>query len=233
MSDQDPRLQGVRLRREWLDLLEGEFTQRYMADLKTFLKAEKSAGKVIYPAGHEFFAALDATPPAQVSVVVLGQDPYHGPGQAHGLSFSVRKGQPIPPSLRNIFSELQADLAITPPSHGDLTGWAHQGVLLLNSVLSVEQGLPGSHQGKGWEQFTDAIIAALNKDDRSRVFLLWGKHAQLKGVTIDRQKHCVLTAPHPSPLSAHRGFFGCRHFSQANDFLCSKGCQPVDWSVVE
>jgi uracil-DNA glycosylase len=147
------------------------------------------------------------------------------------LSFSVRRGQPIPPSLRNIFIELQEDLSIAPAQHGDLTGWARQGVLLLNSVLSVERGLPGSHQGRGWEYFTDAVIAALNEGDRPIVFLLWGKQAQQKGAVINREKHCVLSAPHPSPLSAHRGFFGCKHFSRANDFLRAQGYQPVDWSA--
>jgi len=232
MTFQPPGLEDVRLCPEWLALLEAAFRSAFMADLKAFLRAEKAAGKVIYPPGHQFFAALDATPASQVRVVVIGQDPYHGPRQANGLSFSVSKGQPLPPSLRNIFAELQADLSIAPPDHGDLTGWAQQGVLLLNSVLSVERGLPGSHQGRGWEAFTDAVIAAIDSGDRPVVFLLWGKHAQQKGAAINRRKHCVLTAPHPSPLSAHRGFFGCRHFSQANQFLQNNGYQPVDWSVV-
>jgi uracil-DNA glycosylase len=202
-----------------------------MADLKLFLTVEKREGKAIYPPGREFFAALDATPPSQVRVVLIGQDPYHGAHQANGLSFSVRRGQAIPPSLRNIFAELQADLSIAPPTHGELLGWAEQGVLLLNSVLSVEHGSPGSHQGRGWEAFTDKVISVINSGDRPVVFLLWGKQAQAKGAVIDRQKHCVLSAPHPSPLSAHRGFFGCKHFSRANQFLLSKGCQPIDWSA--
>ncbi len=231
MTHDAARGAGIQLSPEWLSLLEPEFSRPYMAELRAFLKAEKAAGKVIYPPGREFFAALDATSPSRVRVVVIGQDPYHGPGQAHGLSFSVRKGQPIPPSLRNIFAELQADLSVVPPAHGGLTGWAEQGVLLLNSVLSVEHGLPGSHQGRGWETFTDAVIAAIDSGERPVVFLLWGKHAQQKGAAIDRQKHCVLSAPHPSPLSAHRGFFGCRHFSQANRFLIERGYEPIDWSA--
>jgi uracil-DNA glycosylase len=231
MTRDDTRRDGIRLCAEWLSILEPEFSKPYMAGLRAFLKAEKAAGKVIYPPGHEFFAALDATAPSRVRVVVIGQDPYHGPRQANGLSFSVQKGQPIPPSLRNIFAELEADLSVAPPAHGSLVGWAEQGVLLLNSVLSVEQGLPGSHQGMGWEPFTDAVIAAIDTAERPVVFLLWGKHAQQKGAAINRQKHCVLSAPHPSPLSAHRGFFGCRHFSQANRFLLERGYQPVDWSA--
>lgn len=231
MTHSDSRRDVIRLSPEWLSLLGPEFSRPYMTGLRAFLKVEKAAGKVIYPPGHEFFAALDATAPSQVRVVVIGQDPYHGPQQAHGLSFSVRKGQRIPPSLRNIFAELEADLSVAPPTHGSLVGWAEQGVLLLNSVLSVEQGLPGSHQGRGWEHFTDAVIAALDSGDRPIVFMLWGKHAQQKGASINRQKHCVLSAPHPSPLSANRGFFGCRHFSQANRFLLERGYQPVDWSA--
>jgi uracil-DNA glycosylase len=231
MIQSDARRDVIRLSPEWLSLLRSEFTTPHMTALRAFLKAEKAAGKVIYPPGNEFFAALDATAPSEVRVVVIGQDPYHGPQQAHGLSFSVRKGQPIPPSLRNIFAELEADLSVVPPAHGSLLGWAKQGVLLLNSVLSVEQGMPGSHQGRGWEPFTDAVIAAIDGGERPVVFMLWGKHAQQKGAFIDRQKHCVLSAPHPSPLSAHRGFFGCRHFSQANRFLLERGYQPVDWSA--
>jgi uracil-DNA glycosylase len=222
---------AVRLRQEWLALLEQEFEQEYMRQLGGFLRAEKAAGKVIYPAGADFFAALEATPPPAVKVVILGQDPYHGPGQAHGLSFSVKGGQRIPPSLQNIFRELNEDVGLVQPSHGDLSAWAERGVLLLNSVLSVERGLAGSHQGKGWEQFTDAVIAALNMSQVPLVFMLWGAHAQRKGTAIDRDRHCVLTAPHPSPLSAHRGFLGCRHFSQANAFLIANQREPVDWSL--
>lgn len=221
----------IRLREEWLSLLEAEFKQDYMVELSTFLRSEKASGKRIYPPGNEFFAALDATPPSAVKVVVLGQDPYHGEGQAHGLSFSVKGRQRIPPSLQNIFRELHEDLGVTVPSRGDLSGWAEQGVLLLNSVLSVEHGAAGSHQGRGWERFTDAVVAAVNASELPVVFMLWGAHAQRKGATVDTDKHCVLTAPHPSPLSAHRGFFGCRHFSQANAFLLAKGRQSVDWSL--
>lgn len=221
----------IRLRKEWLSLLEAEFKQDYMAELSAFLRSERASGKRIYPPGNEFFAALDATPPSAVKVVVLGQDPYHGEGQAHGLSFSVKGRQRIPPSLQNIFRELHEDLGVTVPSHGDLSGWAEQGVLLLNSVLSVEHGAAGSHQGRGWERFTDAVVAAVNASELPVVFMLWGAHAQRKGATVDTDKHCVLTAPHPSPLSAHRGFFGCRHFSQANAFLLAKGRQSVDWSL--
>ncbi|MDG2459724.1 MAG: uracil-DNA glycosylase [Luminiphilus sp.] len=223
----------VRLRSEWLDLLGREFEQPYMANLRSFLRAEKAAGKVIYPRGEAVFAALDQTPPASVRVVILGQDPYHGPGQAHGLSFSVKRGVRIPPSLQNIFRELQSDLRIALPSHGDLTAWARQGVLLLNTVLSVEHGQAGAHQGQGWEIFTDAVVSAINDSDQPIVFMLWGAHAQRKGAAIHSARHCVLRAPHPSPLSAHRGFLGCRHFSQANAFLTAHGRQPVDWSLAE
>jgi len=220
----------IRLRSEWLSLLKGQFEQPYMSRLSAFLRAEKAAGKTIYPPAGQFFAALEATPPEAVKVVVLGQDPYHGPGQAHGLSFSVRGGQRIPPSLQNIFRELASDLGCEPPNHGDLSGWAAQGVLMLNSVLTVERGRAGSHQGKGWELFTDAVIQVINRRPLPVVFLLWGAQAQRKGATIDSSRHCVLAAPHPSPLSAHRGFLGCRHFSAANRFLMEHHRGPVDWS---
>ena len=221
----------VRLRAEWLSRVGREFEQPYMLQLSAFLRAEKAAGKTIYPPGGQFFAALDATPPEAVKVVVLGQDPYHGPGQAHGLSFSVRGGQRIPPSLLNIFRELHDDVGIPLPPHGDLSQWAQRGVLLLNSVLSVERGAAGSHQGQGWERFTDAVVAAINRGASPVVFMLWGAQAQKKGAAVDRARHRVLTAPHPSPLSAHRGFLGCRHFSQANAFLEENHLQPVDWSL--
>ncbi len=219
------------LREEWLCLLSEEFVSDYMRDLGLFLRGEKVAGKEIYPPGSEFFAALQATPPDYVKVVILGQDPYHGPGQAHGLSFSVRGGQRIPPSLRNIFKELTDDLGCPQPASGDLTKWAEQGVLLLNSVLSVERGLANSHQGKGWERFTDAVVTVINNQRQPIVFLLWGAQAGRKGAAIDRKRHCVLTAPHPSPLSAHRGFLGCRHFSAANSFLIEHQREPIDWSL--
>ena len=223
----------IQLRAEWLQLLESEFSSDYMKQLGEFLRAEKAQGKEIYPPGGEFFAALEATPPASVKVVILGQDPYHGPGQAHGLSFSVRGRQRIPPSLQNVFRELQSDLGLRTPSHGDLSAWADEGVLLLNSILSVERGVAGAHQGKGWERFTDAVIAAVNAGTSPVVFMLWGAQAQRKGSAINRDRHCVLTAPHPSPLSAHRGFLGCQHFSQANRFLVEHQRGPVDWSISE
>ena len=219
------------LREEWLSLLSEEFASDYMRDLGNFLRSEKAAGKEIYPPGAEFFAALQATPPKQVKVVILGQDPYHGPSQAHGLSFSVRVGQRIPPSLQNIFKELADDLGCSKPASGDLTKWAEQGVLLLNSVLSVERAQPNSHQGRGWERFTDAVVALINEQPQPTVFLLWGAQAQRKGAAIDQTRHCVLTAPHPSPLSAHRGFMGCRHFSAANRFLVEHQREPIDWSL--
>ena len=224
---------AIQLRQEWLQLLESEFDATYMKQLGAFLREAKAEGKEIYPPGNQFFAALEATPPDSVKVVILGQDPYHGPGQAHGLSFSVRGRQRIPPSLQNIFRELHADVGVHPPAHGDLSAWARQGVLLLNSVLSVERGVAGAHQGKGWERFTDAVIAAVNAGTSPVVFMLWGAQAQRKGSTIDRDRHCVLTAPHPSPLSAHRGFLGCQHFSQANRFLMENQREPVDWSISE
>ncbi|MBT7311985.1 MAG: uracil-DNA glycosylase, partial [Halieaceae bacterium] len=179
----------------------------------------------------EYFAALNATPPSSVRAVVLGQDPYHGPGQAHGLSFSIKGGGRTPPSLRNIFRELVSDLGIAAPESSDLTQWAGQGVLLLNNVLSVERGSAGSHQGKGWEHFTDAVVRAVNQGEYPVVFMLWGSHAQRKGAAIDRSRHCVLQAPHPSPLSAHRGFLGCGHFSRANAFLRAHQRGEVDWSL--
>ncbi len=222
---------GIQLEASWLARLRTEFEQPYMQSLKTFLRAEKDAGKVIFPPGAEMFAAFDHTPLDQVRVVVLGQDPYHGPGQAHGLCFSVRQGVALPPSLVNIYKELHEDLGVPAPQHGCLTHWADQGVLLLNSVLSVERGRAASHQGKGWEQFTDRAIELVNRDCEHVVFMLWGSYAQRKGAVIDEQRHCVLRAPHPSPLSAHRGFFGCRHFSRANDYLAARGRSPIDWAL--
>ncbi len=202
-----------------------------MRPLADFLRAEKRAGKVIYPPGPEIFAAFAHTPFDAVRVVILGQDPYHGPGQAHGLCFSVRPGVRPPPSLQNIFKEIARDPGLPPPDHGCLTPWAERGVLLLNSVLTVEQGRAAAHQGKGWEGFTDAAIDALNREREGIVFLLWGSYAQRKGQLIDRQRHCVLTSVHPSPLSAHRGFIGCGHFSAANQYLESRGLAPIDWSL--
>lgn len=221
----------IKLEPSWLAVLGSEFEQPYMTQLKAFLQAEKRSGKVIYPAGENWFNALNATPFERVKVVILGQDPYHGPGQAHGLCFSVQPGVPAPPSLVNMFKELQDDLGVPVSRHGCLQHWAEQGVLLLNAVLTVERGQANSHQGRGWEQFTDACIAHLNRDREGLVFMLWGSYAQRKGQLIDRRRHLVLEAPHPSPLSAHRGFFGCRHFSQANRYLEGRGEQPIDWAL--
>lgn len=221
----------VRLEPGWKARLAGEFEAPYLQQLRAFLVAERQAGKVLYPAASNLFAALDATPFEQVKVVILGQDPYHGPGQAHGLCFSVLPGTPPPPSLQNIFAELQRDLGIARPDHGCLLPWARQGVLLLNAVLSVEQGCAGSHQGRGWERFTDRIVQCLSDEREGLVFLLWGSHAQAKGRAIDGRRHLVLKAPHPSPLSAHRGFIGCGHFSAANAHLQARGLAPIDWSL--
>ena len=221
----------IHLEPGWLALLRDEFEQPYMRDLSAFLRERRRAGVQIFPPAPELFNAFWYTPPERVAVVILGQDPYHGPGQAHGLCFSVRPRVPLPPSLRNIYRELESDLAIPPAAHGSLVAWARRGVLLLNSVLSVEQGRAGAHQGRGWERFTDRVIALLNAEVRGLVFMLWGSYAQKKGAQIDGRRHCVLRAPHPSPLSAHRGFFGCRHFSRANDWLASRGTGPVDWQL--
>jgi uracil-DNA glycosylase len=219
----------------WLAHLGDEFQQPYMLDLKAFLLAQKEQGKVIYPAGGQYFNALNSTPLDRVKVVILGQDPYHGEGQAHGLSFSVPPGVRMPPSLLNIIKEIQADLGLDQQHFPDgcLASWASQGVLLLNSVLTVEQGLAAAHQGKGWEQFTDKVIEVLSDQRDHCVFLLWGSYAQKKGAKIDRNKHLVLQAPHPSPLSAYRGFFGCRHFSQCNAYLAAHGEAPIDWRTVK
>ena len=221
----------VKLEESWLTPLQGEFDAPYMADLKRFLVAEKQAGKHIFPPGGEWFHALDATPLNAVRAVIIGQDPYHGPGQAHGLCFSVRPGVRIPPSLVNIYKELKADLGIDPPDHGNLEHWAQQGVLLLNAVLTVEAHRAASHQGKGWEQFTDAVIRLVNDRDRPAVFILWGAYAQKKAAFVDTARHCVIKSPHPSPFSANNGFFGSRPFSRANDFLQSQGLEPIDWRL--
>ncbi|MCV3768361.1 uracil-DNA glycosylase [Rhizobium sp. TRM95796] len=224
---------GIKLEDSWRAALAGEFSSPYMASLKAFLQEEKSAGKTIFPKGAEYFRALDLTPLGQVKVVILGQDPYHGDGQAHGLCFSVRPDVRIPPSLVNIYKEMQSDLGIPPARHGYLEHWARQGVLLLNSVLTVERSLAASHQGKGWEKFTDAVIARVNEQETPVVFMLWGAYAQRKAAFVDQSRHLVLKAPHPSPLSAHNGFFGSKHFSRANAFLDEKGLGAIDWRLPE
>jgi len=221
----------IKLEPGWKARLAPQFASPGMAALRDFLLAEKSAGHIVYPPGRRIFAALDATPFDQVKVVILGQDPYHGPGQAHGLCFSVPSGVAPPPSLVNIFAELQRDLGIPRPDHGCLLPWARQGVLLLNAVLTVGQGAPASHHGKGWEPFTDAMVEALDREREHLVFLLWGSQAQAKGRIVDRRRHRVLEAPHPSPLSAHRGFIGSGHFSSTNKYLQENGQAPIDWRL--
>ena len=216
--------------KDWQHYLAGEFSKDYMIDLETFLHEEDRMGKVIYPASKDIFNAFK-TPLDRVEVVVLGQDPYHGENQAHGLSFSVMPEIKIPPSLKNIFQEIHDDLGIAVAEHGHLVHWAQQGVMLLNAVLTVEASKAGSHQKKGWEQFTDQVVNTLNEKRNGLVFILWGSHAQLKGQNIDTTKHLVLKAPHPSPLSAYRGFFGCKHFSQANNYLKKLGKREIDWSL--
>lgn len=221
----------IALSDSWKDPLLPEFSSAYMASLREFLVQEKAAGKRIFPKGSEWFRALDLTPLEDVRVVILGQDPYHGEGQAHGLCFSVKPGVRPPPSLVNIYKEIESDLGIRPVAHGFLEHWARQGVLLLNAVLTVEKGQPASHQGKGWERFTDAIIRLINARETPVVFMLWGNYAQRKAEFVDASRHLVLKAAHPSPFSAHNGFLGCRHFSQANAFLESKGLPPIDWAL--
>lgn len=221
----------IRLHESWKQRLLPVFADPRMQSLRAFLREEIAAGKAIYPPAAQIFAALDATPFDAVQVVILGQDPYHGPGQAHGLCFSVQPGTPAPPSLLNIFKEIESDLHIPPPAHGCLTHWARQGVLLLNTVLTVERGNAGAHRGKGWEVLTDAIVDLLNREREGLVFMLWGSPAQAKGRLLDTGRHLVLKARHPSPLSAHSGFFGCRHFSQANAWLERHGRTPIDWSL--
>lgn len=220
----------VVLSESWKQRLLDEFQAPYMLALKDFLLAEKKQGKTIFPKGENYFKALDVTPFEQVRVVILGQDPYHGDGQAHGLCFSVPDSVSLPPSLQNIYKEITSDIGPMTTQSGCLLRWAEQGVLLLNSVLTVERGLAASHQGKGWEQFTDAIIRHLDQERESLVFMLWGAYAQRKGAFIDRKKHLVLEAPHPSPLSAHRGFLGCRHFSKANAYLIAHHQKPISWA---
>ena len=217
----------------WSDVIGAEKQQPYFLDTMAYVAAERAAGKEIYPPEHDVFNAFRYTPFEQVKVVILGQDPYHGPNQAHGLCFSVLPGVPVPPSLVNMYKELAQDIAgFQIPQHGYLKSWADQGVLLLNTVLTVERGQAHSHAKLGWETFTDRVIPAVNEHRQGVVFLLWGAHAQKKGRIIDRQRHHVLTAPHPSPLSAHRGFLGCRHFSQTNQLLAQQNLPAIDWQPV-
>lgn len=221
----------IKLEPGWKAALHEEFDKPYMQALGEFLRREKAAGKQIFPPGGLIFNALDSTPLAQVKVVIIGQDPYHGPGQAHGLCFSVQPGVPVPPSLGNIFKELKRDLNIDPPNHGCLQHWAEQGVLLLNTSLTVEQGKAGSHASAGWQPFTDRVIEVVSRERPHLVFLLWGAHAQSKERLIDPTKHLILRSPHPSPLSAHRGFIGNGHFGRTNKFLEQHGLAPIDWRL--
>ena len=223
--------EGFRLPPSWRDPLGAELEQPYMANLKQFLLGERKGGKSILPKEADWMRALDLTPFDKVRVVILGQDPYHGEGQAHGLCFSVKPGVRTPPSLRNIYKELRSDLGIEPREHGFLEHWAEQGVLLLNSVLTVEMGRAGSHAKRGWERFTDAVVHAVNAKQEPVVFMLWGAYAQKKAEFVDQSRHLVLAAAHPSPLSAYSGFLGCRHFSRANAFLEAHGMAPIDWAL--
>jgi uracil-DNA glycosylase len=233
LTDQQlAKLEKVQLEASWKNCLSEFLLSSKMDDLKDFLLQEKKADKVVYPPSSLIFNALNTTPFNHVKVVILGQDPYHGPNQAHGLSFSVQKGVALPPSLRNIFHELNTDLDVPMSKHGDLTRWAEQGVLLLNSVLTVEAGQPTSHQKRGWEDFTDHVIDVLNENREHIVFILWGAYAQRKGQRIDQNKHLVLKAAHPSPLAANRGgFFGCKVFSKSNNYLKQNGIEPIDWQL--
>lgn len=221
---------NVRIESSWKEALAAEWDKPYFAALTEAVRREYGDPSFhVYPPAGRIFAAFDLSPFADTKVVIIGQDPYHGPGQANGLSFSVAPGIAIPPSLRNIFTEISSDLGKPYPADGDLTRWARQGVLLLNATLSVREHLPRSHSGLGWTTFTDAAVRALAEQREGLVFMLWGSDAIRKGAFIDRRRHLVLEAPHPSPLSAHRGFFGCRHFSKANDYLVSRGLKPIDW----
>ncbi|CDF93006.1 uracil-DNA glycosylase [Pseudomonas mediterranea] len=221
----------IKLEPSWKQALRAEFDQPYMAELREFLRQEYAAGKEIYPPASLIFNALNSTPLDKVKVVILGQDPYHGPGQAHGLCFSVQPGVPAPPSLVNIFKELKRDLNIDIPNHGYLQSWADQGVLLLNTTMTVERANANAHAGKGWQHFTDRVIEVVSAHQPHLVFLLWGAHAQSKQKLIDATKHLVLTSVHPSPLSAYRGFLGCGHFSRTNKFLEQHGEAPIDWRL--
>ena len=231
MRQTEQEVREIELENSWKERLQGDFDSEYMLELRGFLREQKKLGKTIYPEGSEIFAALNATPFDAVKVVILGQDPYHGPGQAHGLCFSVRRDVRVPPSLKNIYKELAADVNFVPPEHGCLNEWAQQGVLLLNSVLTVEASLAASHQGKGWERFTDSIVNHLNNEAKNIVFILWGSYAQKKGAMIDRERHLVLQSPHPSPLSASRGFYGNHHFSKSNKYLLAHNKTAIDWQL--
>lgn len=221
----------IKLHSQWREVIGGEFEKDYMQSLREFLLQRKQQGAVIYPPTNQWFSALNTTPFEDVRVVVLGQDPYHGVGQAHGLCFSVTPGIKVPPSLANIYKEIKSDLGIDQPNHGCLISWAQQGVLLLNATLTVEDGCADAHQGKGWEQFTDEIIKAVNQEREGVVFMLWGSYAQKKSIMIDSSRHLILKSVHPSPLSAYRGFFGCGHFSAANHYLQERGVKPIDWQL--
>jgi uracil-DNA glycosylase len=223
--------ENIKLHPSWKAHLVPEFSKDYMLKLKGFLNQQYSEKKVIYPHQNEYFAALDHTAFENVKVVILGQDPYHGPNQAHGFCFSVKEGVEPPPSLKNIYKELESDLNIKAPKHGCLVKWADQGVLLLNSVLTVEASKAASHEGQGWEKFTDAVIDVLNRERENIVFVLWGSYAQKKGALIDRKKHLVINSPHPSPLSSYRGFFGSKPFSKINNYLISHHKTPIDWNL--
>ena len=231
MRQSDPELSEIGLEASWRKRLQVDFDAEYMLELRDFLREQKLLGKTVYPSKDEIFAALNATPFDAVKIVILGQDPYHGPGQAHGLCFSVRQNVPVPPSLRNIYKELAADINFLPPKHGCLNEWAQQGVLLLNSVLTVEGNLAASHKNKGWEKFTDSIVSHLNDKAENIVFILWGNYAQKKGAMIDRARHLVLESPHPSPLSASRGFYGNHHFSKSNEYLRAHDVAAIDWQL--
>ncbi|MGY0633822.1 uracil-DNA glycosylase [Luteimonas sp. A478] len=231
MVSPSPDSDRIRLEPSWKARI-GEYLQRpEMQALSTFLRERSAAGARIFPPARNIFAAFDATPFDRVKVVILGQDPYHGPGQAHGLCFSVQPDVPVPPSLLNMYKEIERDLGIPRPDHGYLMSWAHQGVLLLNAVLTVEQGKAGAHQRRGWEEFTDHVVEVLDRDREGLVFMFWGSYAQKKGRIVDSRRHRVLRTTHPSPLSAHRGFLGCGHFSAANDYLKRRAEVPIDWSL--
>lgn len=222
---------SISIETSWKVALKKEFLEPYFQQIPDHIKTEKSQGKIIYPPGSLIFNAFNTTPIDNVKVVIIGQDPYHGPGQAHGLCFSVQNGVPPPPSLLNIFKELHSDIGIHIPDHGNLTKWAEQGVFLLNASLTVRAGEPMSHSKIGWATFTDAVIKTISAKKSHVVFLLWGKFAQEKRVLIDQTKHCILRSVHPSPLSAYSGFFGCKHFSKTNEYLASQGIDPIDWSL--